>query len=99
MLAIVLPYLRPPHDPLEDHPDALNEYKIGQRMLGERQEAQAVLAIGHFQRAIDLVQSSSALAYTGLADAYNLQIDYGWQWPDVTIPKATDAGDECTSDQ
>jgi tetratricopeptide (TPR) repeat protein len=74
-------------DPIEDNAEAYALYQKGKRMVDQRQEGQMQLAIDDFQQAVHAVPTS-VLAYTKLADAYNLCGDYGWLPADGAFPKA-----------
>ncbi len=75
------------HDPIEDNAEAYALYQKGKHMVDQRQEGLMQSAIDDFQQAVKAVPKST-LAYTKLADAYNLCGDYGWRMADDAFPKA-----------
>ena len=66
-------------------------YREGLFLLSQRQEQQTRHAIKRFEKACAL-EPEFALAYTALADAYNLCGDYGWDLPADVLPKARAGG-------
>jgi tetratricopeptide (TPR) repeat protein len=62
-------------------------YREGLLLMGQRQEPQMRLAVKRLEDATKL-EPTFALAFTALADAYNLCGDYGWAMADDVLPKA-----------
>ena len=60
--------------------EAYTAYQLGRFFWNKRTEAGLLLAIEHFSQAIER-DSSYALAYSGLADSYNLLPAYGSMRP------------------
>jgi DNA-binding winged helix-turn-helix (wHTH) protein/TolB-like protein/Flp pilus assembly protein TadD len=68
-------------------PQAYQEYVKGRYFWNKRTEEGLRKGIEHFRRAIE-IDPAYALAYTGLADSYNLLTFYGGAPPGETFPKA-----------
>jgi len=85
------PWSRPSAESL--HAEANRLYREGQEMLSQRQERQVRRAIGRFQAALEL-DPDFAPACIGLADAYNILGDYGWDMADDVFPKAQQAAQQ-----
>lgn len=68
-------------------PGAYHEYVKGRYFWNKRTEEGLRKGIEHFRRAIE-IDPAYALAYTGLADSYNLLTFYGGVRPGETFPKA-----------
>ena len=62
-------------------------YLKGRYLMNPRTPEQLVASVECFQNAI-AADSSSALAYAGLADAYSLSVDYGLMHPAEGFPQA-----------
>ena len=58
------------------NPEAYNAYLLGRYFWHRRTGGSLVMAVGHFERAIEL-DSVFAMAYAGLADSYTLLLGYG----------------------
>jgi serine/threonine protein kinase/Flp pilus assembly protein TadD len=86
-LIVVVKSLPSAHDPVLDNPEAKNCVKIGNANVEERTEESLRGAVGEFEHALQLVPKS-ALVHAALANAYNLQYDYGWVPADVVFPNA-----------
>lgn len=83
------------HDPApiaipDEVPEPHPLYREAQVLLAQRQEAQTRLAIQNLKEAIR-AETAFAPAYAALADAYNLQGDYGWKMADDVFPQAKEA--------
>ena len=68
-------------------PEAYTLYLKGRYFWNKRSEEGMRKAISHFQQAIDR-DPTYALAYAGLADAYNLGDDWGSTPPSESFPRA-----------
>ena len=77
-------------------PEAYELYLEGRFYWSKRTESGLTHAMDFFQRAIDL-DPNYALAYTGLADCYNLQDDWGNSSPRDSFPKARAAAEKAIS--
>lgn len=74
-------------------PAAYELYLEGRFYWGKRTESGLAHAMDFFQRAIQL-DPNYALAYSGLADCYNLQDDWGDSAPRDSFPKARAAAEK-----
>jgi TolB-like protein/Flp pilus assembly protein TadD len=72
------------------NPDALIAFSMGQAALSKRTEQGLKDAETYFQEAIN-ADPNYALAYTGLADANTLQVNYGFTEKDVGLARAESA--------
>ncbi len=72
------------------NPEALIAFSMGQAALSKRTEQSLKDAEKYFQEAIN-ADPNYALAYTGLADANTLQVNYGFVDKTIGLPKAEDA--------
>jgi tetratricopeptide (TPR) repeat protein len=72
---------------------ALEAYFRGKQRLSTRKSVELAEAVEDFNRAIEL-DPSFALAYVGLADSYQLQIEYSGLPLEETLAKAQDATDK-----
>ena len=70
-----------------DNLDAYNIYLKGRYCWNQRSMDDIQQAIRHFEHAIEL-DPDYALAYSGLADSYNILSEYDWVSPKETLPKA-----------
>jgi len=61
-------------------PEAQQEYLLGRFYWNKRTKADNDTAVQHFRHAIQ-IDPSAARAYAGLADCYNVAIDFGWIAP------------------
>lgn len=73
--------------------DAYQEYLRGRFLWNKRTPADLLLSIDHFQAALE-IDPRYALAYSGLADAYNILGYYSIKAPKETYPLAKDADNE-----
>jgi len=85
------PWRRPSAESL--HAEANRLYREGQEMLSQRQERQVRRAISRFQAALELDPDFTP-AYVGLADAYTILGDYGWDMADDVFPQAKQAAQQ-----
>ncbi len=69
---------------------AYQDYLRGRYFWNKRTAGDLQKAIEHFDKAIEK-DSNFALAYTGLADSYQLLAEYGAATPQESFPKAKDA--------
>ena len=67
------------------NPEAYRSYLEGRYWWNKRTKEGFEKAIGFFNEAIEQ-DPAYALAYTGLADTYNLLPGYGWRTPDEAFP-------------
>jgi TolB-like protein/Tfp pilus assembly protein PilF len=72
--------------------DALEAYFHGKQLMEERSSVALAEAVDDFNRAIEL-DPNFALAYVGLADSYQLQVEYSGLPLDEMIEKAQAAAD------
>ena len=72
---------------------ALEAYFLGKQRMEERSSAALAEAVDDFNRAIEL-DPNFALAYVGLADSYQLQVEYGGLPLDEMTEKAQAAADK-----
>lgn len=77
-------------------PAAYELYLEGRFYWGKRTESGLAHAMDFFKRAIQL-DPNYALAYSGLADCYNLQDDWGDRAPRDSFPKARAAAEKAIS--
>jgi serine/threonine-protein kinase len=73
--------------------EAYNAYQLGRFFWGKRSEAGLLQAIVHFKQAI-AVDPGYALAYSGLADSYNVLPFYGSMPSMEAYPKAREAAEK-----
>jgi len=73
--------------------EAYNLYLKGRFYWNKRSSDDLNQAIGYFAEAINL-DANYALAYTGLADSYNILSEYDWISPKETLPKAREAAEK-----
>ena len=76
-----------------DNLDAYNIYLKGRYRWNQRSMEDIQQAIRHFEHAIEL-DPDYALAYSGLADSYNILSEYDWVSPQETLPKAHAAAEK-----
>jgi len=69
------------------NPDAYALYLKGRLYWHERTEEGTRKALAYFEKAAGL-DPSFAIAYSGIADAYSILLDYGWMAPSEALPKA-----------
>jgi TolB-like protein/Tfp pilus assembly protein PilF len=67
--------------------DAYTLYLKGRYYWGERTETSTRSALKYFEEAAKL-DLKFAMAYSGIADAYNILSDYGWMAPAEALPLA-----------
>ena len=70
-----------------ENPEAYQEYLQGRLQWKKRSRPGFAAAIKHFEKAIEL-DPNFALAYSGLADIYNVYPHWQIEPPDVAYPKA-----------
>ena len=70
-----------------ENPEAYQEYLQGRLQWKKRSRQGFAAAIKHFEKAIEL-DPNFALAYSGLADIYNVYPSWQIEPPDVAYPKA-----------
>lgn len=73
----------------DDH-EAYSLYLLGRHYWNIRTEKEVLKGLEYFRRAIDK-DYDYALAYTGIADSYNILAHHGFLNPNETYPKARDA--------
>ena len=69
------------------NPEAHTLYLKGRFYWNERTKENVEKALAYFQKAVE-ADPSFALAYSGIADCYNIFIDYGWSDPAQAAPIA-----------
>jgi tetratricopeptide (TPR) repeat protein len=72
------------------NPEAYQDYLQGRYWWSKNSEASLNKGIGYFRQAIEK-DPAFALAYSGLADSYNLLASFGFVAPGEAFPKANDA--------
>jgi TolB-like protein/DNA-binding winged helix-turn-helix (wHTH) protein/tetratricopeptide (TPR) repeat protein len=77
-------------------PEAYQLYLKGRLFWNERNRESLLKAIYYFEQAIK-IDPKYALAYSGLADSYNLLDDWGSTPPRDSFPKARDAAEKALS--
>ena len=73
-----------------ENPEALRLYTLGRHHMNKRTQGDFQKAINYFNQAID-EDPGYALAYSGLADCYDLSATWGWVAPKERLPPAKDA--------
>jgi len=70
-----------------ENPEAHALYMKGRFFWNERNKVSNNKALKYFQRAAEL-DPEFALAYSGIADCYDISADYAWMDPSVAYPQA-----------
>lgn len=80
----------------ESNPEALMLYLRGRYHWNRRTDSDLRIAMDYYRRALDLDPDSS-LAYSGLADCYNLLSLYGGVPPSESFPKAREMAEKAVA--